>query len=214
MRLAQSLAGLFRSFRLPLPVPEGVAPVAFWHREALLAFLEDHLPPRPAILDTVPGEFTVALLRLDPRDLLVVGPAPENWEEEIHSQCERQGVCRRSLRIYPEAPRWVLPRLSAKVRERSGRFDLVRLGQCEAWPSAFLELAHAGALLRRGGFLVVDGLSSRSGPHRRAEPPGYRLVLEFGGGLVFEKISHYSSLHDWRRPPKDPPLSAQPVLPV
>jgi hypothetical protein len=178
-----------------------------------LAFLEDHLPPRPTILDTLPGEFTVGLLRLDPRELLVVGPEPEVWEA-IHEHCARQGVCRRPLQMYDDAPRWVLPRLTAKVRERIGRFDLVRLGQCEAWPSAFLELAHAGALLRRGGFLVVDGLSPRTGAHRRAEPPGYRLVLEFGSGLVFEKISHYSSLHDWRRPPKDPQLSAQPVLPV
>lgn len=213
MRLAQFLAGLLRVFRLQPPAPEGPADVAFWHRQALLAFLEDQLPPRPAILDTVPGEFTVALLRLNPCELLVVGPDAKTLEE-IRAQCARQGVCHRSLQAHLDAPRWVLPRLTAQVRERIGRFDLVRLGQCEAWPSAFLELAHAGALLRRGGFLVVDGLAPRSGAHRRAEPPGYRLVLEFGSGLVFEKISHYSSLHDWQRPTKVPRLSAQPVLSV
>jgi hypothetical protein len=141
----------------------------------------------------------VALLRLDPRELLVVGAEAQAWER-LRAQCAHQGICTRSLHAHLEAPRWVLPRLTATVRERIGRFDLVRLGQCEAWPSAFLELAHAGTLLRRGGLLVVDGLAPRSGAHRRAEPPGYRLVLDFGSGLVFEKISHCSSLHDWQRP--------------
>lgn len=209
----RTLAGLLSPFRLAVPPPQGPPEVLTWHRQALLAFLEDQLPHRPSILDTAPGDFALALLRLDPRELMLIGLDASEWQE-LRAQWVSQGICTRSLEVHLDAARWVLPRLTATVRERIGRFDLVRLGQCEAWPSAFLELAHAGALLRRGGFLVIDGLSPRFGAHRRAEPPGYRLVLEFGSGLVFQKISHYSSLHDWQRPGTVSVLPPRPALPV
>ncbi|MEB3255250.1 MAG: hypothetical protein VKJ05_02555 [Synechococcaceae cyanobacterium] len=223
MLLIDRFAGLARSPRLPvlprlpvrpgggrgLPAPGRVAVAAAlapeqpcWRREALLAFLHDHLPPRPSILDTAPGAFTLDLLRLEPRELVAVGADAGIWQA-LRASAERRGLCLRPLQEHHDAPRWVLPRLSASVRERQGRFDLVRLGQCEAWPSACLELAHAGALLRRGGFLLIDNLlpaAGRKGSQPRTEPPGYRLFLEFGSGLVFEKISHLASLHEWERP--------------
>jgi hypothetical protein len=173
-----------------------------WRREALLAFLRDHLPPRPSILDTAPGAFTLDLLRLEPRELVGVAADARLWQA-LRASAERQGLCLRPLQEHHDAPRWVLPRLGASLRERQGRFDLVRLGRCQAWPSACLELAHAGALLRRGGFLLIDYLvpaGGRPGLQPRTEPPGYRLFLEFGSGLVFEKISHRASLHEWEWP--------------
>jgi hypothetical protein len=183
------------------------------HPPALLAFLADQLPPRPSILDTGLGDFTLDLLRLDPRELLAVGPDPQ-FLERLRVQCARQGLSCHPLQVCWDAPRWVLPRLTATVWERQGWFDLVRLGQCEGWPSACQELAHAGTLLQLGGFLMVDGLSSRPGAHRRAEPPGYRFVLEFGSGLVFEKISQHASLHGWERPYTLSVASVRPTRPV
>jgi hypothetical protein len=224
MLLIDRFAGLARTPRLPalaritgrladtrmLPQAARVAVAAApappeqpcWRRQALLAFLHDHLPSRPSILDTAPGPFTLDLLLLEPRELVGVGADAHTWQG-LRASAERRGLCLRPLQEHHDAPRWVLPRLSARVRERQGRFDLVRLGQCEAWPSACLELAHAGGLLRRGGFLLIDNLvppGGRQGLRPRTEPPGYRLFLEFGSGLVFEKISHGASLHEWERP--------------
>jgi hypothetical protein len=171
-------------------------PEPSWHLQPLWAFLEEHLPRRAAILDAGADAFTVDLLRLEPRELVGVAADPRLWDN-LRQRCAQQGVCFRPLKVHGEAPRWVLPRLTAAVRERNGRFDLVRFAPGEAWPSASLELAHAGGLLRRGGYLMLHGLGPRRGPRRRAAPRGYRRVLEFRGGLVFEKYSHRASLHEW-----------------
>jgi hypothetical protein len=44
---------------------------------------------------------------------------------------------------------------------------------------------------------MLDGLGPQRGPLRRTAPRGYRLLLEFRGVLVFEKISHRASLQEW-----------------
>ncbi|HVN45115.1 MAG TPA: class I SAM-dependent methyltransferase [Steroidobacteraceae bacterium] len=171
--------------------------------KTLHGFLHARLPPRPTLLETGAGNSTVMMLFLSPAKIISIEPDAQLFER-IRQFCELNAISYDALESHPEGSQWVLPQLAADNRRFEPLLDFALIDGCHGWPTCLVDLGYAHAMLKPGGYLLIDDTQLHSVKEMArflTEQPGFCLALDLGKSLVFQKLTAERDFGEWERQP-------------
>jgi predicted O-methyltransferase YrrM len=166
------------------------------HLEPLMAFLREHLPNPPSILETGAGNSTIAFLFLNPGRLVSIAPDAALFER-IDTYCKTNGIPTERLEPFIDGSQWVLPTLALQEHNNAPRFDFALIDGDHNWPIVFVDFFYSNYMLKRGGYIMLDDVQLHAVKELArllAEQPDYQLVLDLGKALVFRRVSESRNL--------------------
>ena len=169
----------------------------------LYDFFRKELPEGPSLLETGCGNSTILMLLLQPKRLISIAPDAQLFER-IRAFCQKNQISVAPLEAHIDGSQWVLPVLAAENRNSDPFLDFVLIDGCHGWPTAFVDLEYANAMLREGGYVMVDdvqihGLKEMA--RLLSEHDGFSLALDIGKSLVFRKLTAQRFIGDWWEQP-------------
>jgi predicted O-methyltransferase YrrM len=167
--------------------------------KTLHGFLRARLPTRAVLLETGAGNSTIMMLFLSPARIISVEPDARLFER-IRRFCELHAISCEALEDHAEGSQWVLPRLAAENRRFEPLLDFALIDGCHGWPTCLVDLGYANAMLKPGGYLLIDDTHLHSVKEMArflAEQPGYSLVLDLEKSLIFQKVTAERDFGEW-----------------
>jgi precorrin-6B methylase 2 len=169
-----------------------------FHREHLepLGKLFETLPSNSIFLETGAGCSTIAMLLTGKGQVISIAP-DEGLYGRIVKYCESNGISTQHLEAHVARSEWELPKLTAG---KEPFVDFALIDGCHGWPTAFVDLQYMNAVLKRGGYLMIDDLNLHSIKEMDRflyEQPGFELALDIGKSHVYKKTNDESGFGDW-----------------
>ena len=173
------------------------------HLKPLHEFLRKELPEGSTLLETGCGNSTILMLLLEPKRLISIAPDAALFQR-IREFCAKNQIADAALEPHVDGSQWVLPVLAAENRRSDPFLDFALIDGCHGWPTAFVDLEYANAMLREGGYVMVDdvqlhGLKEMA--RLLSEHEGFSLALDIGKSLVFRKLTAQRFLGEWHNQP-------------
>jgi hypothetical protein len=162
-------------------------------------FIGARTPPGAVFLETGAGLSTITLLSLSPSRLISIAPDAALFAR-IEATCTRFGIPDTSLDARIDGSEWVLPELAKHYRESAPPLDFVLIDGCHGWPTAFVDLEYGNAMLKEGGYLLVDDgqlHSLKEMARLLSDHPAFSLVHDLGKALIFQKVLPDRHLGEW-----------------
>jgi hypothetical protein len=173
------------------------------HLHQLHAFLRERLPDRSVLLETGAGNSTIAMLFLNPARLVSIAPELPLFDR-IRAFCREHGIDLAALEVHADGSEWVLPHLAAACRGTGPILDFALIDGCHGWPISFVDLQYSNAMLRQGGYVMIDDVQLHTGKEAArllAEHSGFLLDLDLGKSIVFRKLTDERHLGEWTSQP-------------
>jgi precorrin-6B methylase 2 len=173
-----------------------------FHREHLepLGNLFDTLPSKSVFLETGAGCSTIAMLLSKKGQVISIAP-DKGLYQRIIGYCKSNGIPTRHLDAHVAPSEWELPKLAAGKKPF---VDFALIDGCHGWPTTFVDLQYANAVLKCGGYLMIDDLNLHSIKEMDRflyEQPGFEPALDIGKSHVYRKTSTESGFGDWSGQP-------------
>jgi hypothetical protein len=168
------------------------------HLAPLRQFLIDQQVSR--IVETGAGNSTITFLLSRPAEVLSIAPDADLFGR-IEAFCSGQGIPLAPWRKITGPSQWELPRIAT---ERKGQFDFALLDGCHGWPIVFIDYFYTNAMVRPGGYLMLDdvGLHSIAELVRfLKEQPGHEVALDLGKAIVFKRTIRDGNWSEWNSQP-------------
>src|SRR5438270_12204040 len=106
--------------------------------------------------------------------------------------------------MHVDRSQWVLPRLAEAGRKSPLFLDFVLIDGCHGWPTSFVDLEYTNAMLKQGGFLMIDDVhlhTAKEMARLLSEHPAFSMNLDLGKSLLFRKKTAERQLGEWRDQP-------------
>jgi predicted O-methyltransferase YrrM len=161
----------------------GAQPVNWQLGDALLRWLLDELPDRPATLETGCGYSTIAFAALSGSHTVVSPVAVEH--DRVRAWCAAHGISVEHVRFITEPSQVWLPAAATTGALRD--LDAVLIDGDHAHPLPSIDWYYTAGALRVGGLLVVDDVSIRA--CLATETGRWDLVTTIDDAAVFRKLS-------------------------
>jgi predicted O-methyltransferase YrrM len=175
------------------------APLGVWSTEAgCYRFIAERVGPGTRTLETGCGTSTVLLAALG-ADHICVTPGPEE-RERLLAHTAARGIPVDRVRFEVASSHEGLPRLAAEGIE----VDLVLVDGSHGYPMPIIDWFYAGAMLRRGGVLVLDDLplpAVRLHARILDRDPRWRRLARTKRWGAWERLSSGPLCEDWTAQP-------------
>jgi predicted O-methyltransferase YrrM len=151
---------------------------------------------RPAIIETGSGNSSIAFLLAGPARLVSIDP-DRRILERIAAFCDAKAIDRKCHEVILERSEPALARLAA---DPANSFDIALIDGGHGWPTVFVDFCFMNAMLRRGGFLILDDTQLHSVAEVASwlrEQPQFELAETHPKTLVFRKKSDEHFMPDW-----------------
>lgn len=172
------------------------------HLEPLERFLREHLPADAEMLETGAGCSTIAMLLMRPKRLISIEPDPQ-LSDRILEFCDARNIERSALEVCAEKSEWYLPLLAATNRDRPF-LDFALIDGAHSWPYTFIDLFYSSAMLKVGGFLMIDDLELHSIKEMARlldKQPGVSMALDLGKARVYRRAVGSEIFGEWADQP-------------
>ncbi len=169
------------------------------HLRYIYDFLREQLGDNSILLETGAGNSTIIFLLLKPSKLLSIAPDAELFGR-IRDYCQKNEIADAALEAHVDGSQWVLPRLAADNRAQEPFLDFALIDGCHGWPTAFVDLEYANAMLRKGGLIMIDDVQLHAEKEIAcllAELPGFSVALDIGKSIIFRKLTDQRFLGEW-----------------
>jgi hypothetical protein len=173
------------------------------HLAPLFKFLYQQLPANPTILETGAGNSTVTMLFLNPRRLISIAP-DQQLLDRIKKFCIEHSISVTNWHQYADGSQWVLPLMASENRNSLPYLDFALIDGSHGWPTAFVDLEYTNVLLKKGGYILIDDIqlhSCKEIARLLDSLPSFKVALNLGKALVFEKIQDSNYLGEWDQQP-------------
>lgn len=174
-------------------------------------FLKDRLAAPPTIVETGAGNTTITLAFLAPARHDVICPDP-GVLQRVRNFCEAAELPLAHLAIHTGFSEWILPELARPYQTQGPDRDFGLIDGGHNWPTVFVDFFYINAMLRQGGYLMIDDLQLHSVKELGrllSEEPGFALECDLGKSLIFRKLTPARQLAEWNDSPYIKRITAQ-----
>lgn len=157
---------------------------------------------RPArVIETGAGASTLALLLSGAAEVISVAPDAELFQR-IRAWCDAKGFAPAALQAVEDYSEFHLPARAARMMAEAATLDLALIDGGHGWPTVFVDFCYLNAMLRDGGYLLLDDVQLHSVKELARllkREAGFRLVGPLAGPktLVFQKCTADRLLGDF-----------------
>jgi hypothetical protein len=164
--------------------------------DTLHNFMLLHVPKNARIIETGAGNSTIFFLFHYPSKLVSIDPWQEVYDR-IVAYCSQQHIDQSLLDIRVGKSQYVLPKLT---EDEPASFDFALIDGHHGWPNVMVDFCYMLALLKSGGFLMIDDInlySIKELTRLLDAQPGFSMQLDLGKARVYRKDFNDDSMPDW-----------------
>lgn len=164
----------------------------------LAEFLDAHVEPGMATLETGAGLSTLVILRKGPGVHVAVQPNADEFTV-IAEFAEAHGIDTRAFRAIVAKSQHYLPTADLPA------LDLVLIDGDHSFPAPFLDWFYTAERLRVGGLMIVDDIQIGTGAilasFLRVDPKWEEVLVQAGSFAIYRKRIDFIHLGDWMAQP-------------
>jgi hypothetical protein len=154
------------------------------------------------VIETGAGNSTIAFLLGSPTKLVSICPELELFQK-IVKFCGENTINISNLDQVVAFSEIELPKILAELK--SPEFDIALIDGSHGWPYTFIDLYGMSAVLKRGGYLILDDLQLHSVKEMAkfisADEKNWKTHIELGKAVVFQKLTDQVGFGDWTSQP-------------
>lgn len=152
------------------------------------------------ILETGLGNSTITFLYTNPSKLTTIAIDPGLFKRIIDF-CEKNNIDYSKLQQHIGRSEWLLPEIALKIYNSCERIDMALIDGGHGWPTVFVDFCYTNAILKKGGYLIVDDIQLHSIKELARlihnETTRYSLYQNLGKTMIFKKLTDEPFLPDW-----------------
>lgn len=158
--------------------------------------------PNCYVIETGAGNSTISFLLGSPSKLISICPELKLFQR-IENFCEKNQINSSSLEKVVSFSEIELPKMLAELE--SPCFDIALIDGSHGWPYTFIDLYGMSAVLKLGGYLILDDLQLHSVKEMAkfisADDKNWKTHTELGKAVIFQKLTDQVGFGDWTSQP-------------